>query len=92
MVMTSDKIEVKALSQGINLTALRGSIGELEAACNQKIEAAEVFKNAIQVAALSVGLLPGVLSQYITSRCKDSVKKKARSSEQLSLLFSEIQD
>ena len=87
----TDKAQVRALAAGINLTALRGSISLLEAACNRKIEAQEDFKNGIQVAALTVGVLPGVLSQYIVARCTDSVKKKARSAEQLSLLFGEIE-
>lgn len=88
--MMKDKTEVRALSQGINLTALRGSLAELDAACLRKIEAAEAFKNAVQVVALTTGIIPGVLSQYITARCTDSVKKKAQSAEQLSLLFGEI--
>jgi hypothetical protein len=91
MEHVTDKTQVRALAAGINLTTLRGSIGLLEAACNRKIEAQEDFKNAIQVAALTVGVLPGVLSQYIVARCTDSVKKKARSAEQLSLLFGEIE-
>lgn len=86
---SSDKAEVKALGQGINLNKIRTSIPELEAACNRKIEAAEDFKNAIQVCAINCGLIPGVLSQYIVARCTDTVKKKSRSAEQLSLLFSE---
>ena len=87
----ADKAQVRALAAGINLTALRASIQELEAACNRKIEAQEDFKNMVQVQALTLGILPGVLSQYIVARCTDTVKKKARSAEQLSLLFGEIE-
>ena len=87
----TDKAQVRALAAGINLTALRDSIPELEAACNRKIEAQEDFKNMVQVQALTLGILPGVLSQYIVARCTDTVKKKARSAEQLSLLFGEIE-
>jgi len=86
----TDRTNARALGQGMNLTEIRNSIPELEAACNRKIEAQEDFKNAIQIAALKAGLLPGVLSQYIVARCTDSVKKKARSAEQLQLLFVEI--
>lgn len=85
-----DAAKVKALGMGINLSDLRGKIPELEAACNRKIEAQEDFKAVIQVVAITTGILPGVLSQYITARCTDSVKKKARSAVQLSLLFDEI--
>ena len=84
-----DATQVRALGQGINLADIRKSMPELEALCNHKIEAAEAFKNAIQVCALTAGLLPGVLSQYVSARCTDSVRKKARSAEQLSLLFGE---
>lgn len=86
---SNEKAHVRALAAGVNLTAIRKSIPELEAACNRKIEAAEDFGNKIKVIALTVGILPGVLSQYITARCTDTVKKKARSAEQLSLLFGE---
>lgn len=85
------EMKVKAAGMGINLTEIKKSIPELEAACNHKMEACEDFKNKVQVVALSVGLLPGVLSQYITARCSDTVKKKARSAEQLSLMFSEFE-
>lgn len=90
MEAVSNKTNVKALGQGINLTELAGSLPKLESACNRKIEASEDFKAAIQIVALQAGILPGVLSQYITARCTDSVKKKARSAEQLSLLFAEF--
>ena len=86
---SSEKAQLKALQQGINLTAIRTSIPELEAACNRKTEAAEDFKNAITIAALKAGVLAPVLSQYITARCNDTVKKKAASAQQLSLLFGE---
>ena len=85
-----DAAQVKALGMGINHPAISKALPELEAACNRKIEAQEDFKNVIQVCALQAGLLPGVLSQYVVARCTDSVKKKARSAEQLCLLFSEI--
>jgi hypothetical protein len=87
---TSDRTAVRALAAGINITALRGSIEKLEAACNRKIEAQEDFKNAIDLAALQNGILSGVLSQYIIARCTDTVKKKAQSAAQLQLLFEEI--
>ena len=90
MSTVSEKAKLSALGQGINLTALNAALPELEAACNRKIEATEDFKNAIAVQAINAGLLPGVLSQYVVARCTDNVKKKARSAEQLSLLFSEI--
>lgn len=90
METVSDKTNVKALAAGINLTAIKKSIPELEAACNRKIEAQEDFGNAIKVAALTAGVLPGVLSQYIVAICTDSVKKKSRSAVQLSLLFDEM--
>ena len=88
-IETKDKMQVRALAAGINLSEIKSSIGELEAVCNRKIEAAEDFKNAIQVVAIKAGLLPGVLSQYIIARVTDSVKKKTRSAEQLSFLFGE---
>lgn len=90
MEAVSDKTNVRALGQGINLTAIITTIPKLEAACNRKIEATEDYGNAIKIAALQAGLLPGVLSQYIVARCTDSVKKKARSADQLSLLFGEL--
>lgn len=86
----SDKEAVRALGQGINLTALRAAIPLLESQCNRKIESAEDFKNAITVAAIETGILPGVLSQYIVARCTDTVTRKAKSAGQLSLLFDEI--
>lgn len=86
-----DKLEVRALAQGINLTDLRKKIGELEALCNAKIDAAERFADAITVAGISSGIMPAVLSQYIVARVTDTVKKKARSANQLSLLFDELE-
>lgn len=82
---------VKALGMGINLTVLHAAIPKLEAACNHKIEASEDFKNVVEVAAIESGIIPGVLAQYIKARCSDTVKKKAQSAGQLSLLFEEIQ-
>lgn len=81
--------QFKALSQGINLSAIRTAIPELEALCNRKIEAAKDFDEAITVQAIKAGLLKGVLSQYIAARCNDTVSKKAQSAQQLSFLFSE---
>ena len=91
MIEMKDKADVKALGQGINLTQLRQALPELEAACHRKIESAEDYKNAIQVVALSSGIIPAVLSQYIQARVTDSVKKKARSAGQLQLLFEEVE-
>lgn len=85
----NEKAQFRAMSQGLNLTEIRRRLPELEALCHHKLAASEAFKNAVQVAALESGLLPGVLSQYIASRCTDTVAKKARSAEQLSLLFGE---
>lgn len=90
METATDKVGAKALGMGINQIAIKKAIPELEAACNRKIEAAEDFKNAIHVVALQAGLLPGVLSQYISARVTDTVKKKSRSAAQLSLLFDEL--
>jgi hypothetical protein len=90
MEATEERTQVRALAAGINIMALRGSIEELEQACLRKIDAQEQFKNVIQVAALTCGILPGVLSQYIVARCTDTVKKKAQSAGQLQLLFDEI--
>lgn len=90
MEAVSNKTNVQALGQGINITAMSKAIPELEAACNHKIEAQENFTNLIKVCAINSGILPGVLSQYIVARVTDSVKKKRRSAEQLSLLFAEI--
>lgn len=89
MTVVSDKTKVRAISQGINLTEIKTAIPELEAACNAKMDAAERFKEVITVTAIKCGVLPGVLTQYITARCTDTVKKKSRSAEQLSLLFGE---
>ena len=84
--------QVRALGVGINLTALRKRVPELEAACNAKMEASEAFADVIAVAAIESGVIKGVLAQYITSRCNDTVRKKAISAAQLSLLFDEIDD
>jgi hypothetical protein len=89
MTVDDQRVNVRALSQGLNLSEIRSRLGNLEALCHRKIEAAEDFKNAVQVAAIESGVLPGVLTQYITARVTDSVNKKARSAEQLSLLFGE---
>lgn len=85
----SERVNVKALSQGINLTEIRTRLPHLEALCHRKQEAADDFKNAIQVAAIESGLLPAVLSQFVAARVTDTVAKKARSAEQLSPLFGE---
>lgn len=89
MTTTTEKQHVRALSAGINISAIKESIPELEAAYNRKTEATDDFADAIAVAAIKAGLIKGVLSQYIAARCSDSVKKKARSAEQLSFLFGE---
>lgn len=89
MTIATDTTKVRALAAGIDLSAIKKAIPELEAACNRKIEATEDFKNAIQVQAIQAGCLPGVLSQYITARVTDTVKKKSRSAQQLQFLFNE---
>lgn len=89
-ITEADLTHVRALAAGINVTALRGSIEELEQACLRKIDAQVTFNNAVQVAALTCGILPGVLSQYIVARVGDTVKKKAQSAAQLQLLFEEL--
>lgn len=89
MMTGEERVQFKALQQGVNLTVIRDRLPQLESLCLRKIDVSEEFKNAIQVAALEAGLIPSVLSQYITARCNDSVTKKARSAEQLSLLFGE---
>lgn len=89
MSVNGVQVNVRALGQGINLTEIRTRLPQLEALCNRKTEAAEDFRNAIQVAAIESGVMPAVLTQYVTARCNDTVRKKARSAEQLSLLFGE---
>ena len=90
MEATEVNTQVRALSFGVNITALRGSIQELEQSCLRKIDAAEEFRNGVQVAALTCGILPGVLQQFIVARVNGTVKKKAQSAQQLDLLFGEI--
>lgn len=85
----NEKAQFKALAQGVNLSEIRTRLPNLEALCMRKIDAAEDFKNAVQVAAIESGIIPSVLTQYISARCTDTVNKKARSAEQLSLLFGE---
>lgn len=89
MVTTTDKVHVRALAAGMNITEIRKSIGELESLANAKIQAAEQYDEAITVAAIKCGCIKAVLSQYINARVTDTVKKKAQSAEQLSLLFGE---
>lgn len=88
-IADDQRAQVKALAQGINLTAVRGRLGHLEALFLRKQETAQDYKDAVQVAALESGLIPGVLNQFIAARCTETVTKKARSAEQLSLLFGE---
>ena len=87
----TDRMNARALGQAVNLTELRKVLPSLEALCNEKIAASDAFKDAVTVAALTTGLLPGVLSQYVVAICTDTVAKKARSAGQLSLLFEECQ-
>ena len=89
MNTTTDKVHVRALAAGMNLTEIRRCIGELESLANAKIAAAEQFDDAITMAAIKCGVIKSVLSQYINARVTDTVKKKAQSAEQLSLLFGE---
>jgi len=88
--MTSDeRTQLKALGQGINLSVLRDKIGHLEGLFNRKQEAAQDYKDAAQVVAIEAGIIPSVLNQFIAARATDTVSKKSRSAEQLSLLFGE---
>ena len=82
--------QLSALSKGIHVNEIRGAIGELEAACNRKIEAAEDYSNVVKLVALKAGVDASVLAAYITARCNDTLAKKEKQAEQLSLLFSEI--
>ncbi len=84
-----DRKNVRALGAGINLTEIKTSIPELEAACNRKIEATADFDAVLTVCAIKSGIIKAVLSQYIVARVTDTVKKKSQSAEQLSLLFGE---
>ena len=90
METISNETQVRALGKGINLTALVRALPALEAACNHHIEASDDFTNAITVAAIETGCIPGVLKQFVKARCSDTVTKKAASAGQLSLLFEEI--
>ena len=89
MDTTITQTELRALGAGVNLTEIRRCIGELEALANAKIEAAEQYNDAVTMAAIKCGVIKSVLAQYINARVTDTVKKKAQSAEQLSLLFGE---
>jgi len=89
-VSEDDRLAVKSLGCGMNLTELRRVLPELEAAFNRKAEASEDFSDVVKVASINTGIMTGVLSQFVAARCNDTVKKKSRSAEQLSLLFVEV--
>ena len=82
--------KVKAQQLGMKLNEIREAIPELEAACNRKIEAGEDFANMVKLVALKAGLDASVLSTYITARCNDTLAKKEKQAEQLTILFDEI--
>jgi hypothetical protein len=81
---------IAALNQGIKLNEVRAAVPELEACCNMKIQAAEKFANLVKLVALKAGLDATVLSTYITAVCNQTLNKKQKQAEQLSLLFEEL--
>src|SRR3990167_5450302 len=98
----SDGTEVKttgaqlhSLTQGMNLgiikiSEIKAACPELEAACNRKINAAETFANLCKLVALKSGFDASVLSTYITAVCNETLAKKEKQAEQLTLLFEEM--
>jgi hypothetical protein len=79
-----------AVSKGIKLNEVRGSIEELETLCRRKIDAADDFANACKLAALKGGIDASVLSTYVTAKVNDTLRKKQNQAEQLQILFDEI--
>jgi len=82
--------QLSALAKGINLGEIRAAIPELEALCNRKIEVSEDFANLVKLVALKAGINAPVLATYITAVCNDTLSKKEKQTEQLTLLFREL--
>ena len=80
----------KGLSLGIKISEIKAACPELEAACNRKIDAAENFANLCKLIALKSGMDASVLSTYITAVCNETLEKKEKQAEQLTLLFEEM--
>jgi len=81
---------ITALHLGIKISEIKSACPELEAACNRKIDAAENFANLCKLVALKSGIDASVLSTYITAVCNETLAKKEKQAEQLSLLFEEM--
>ena len=100
-ITSSDGTEVKttgaqlhSLAQGlrfgIKISEIKAACPELEAACNRKIDTAENFANLCKLVALKSGIDASVLSTYITAVCNETLAKKEKQAEQLTLLFEEM--
>lgn len=90
LVVNVTEKRLHAASIGIKLQEIRAATGELEAACNRKREAAQDFTDLCKLVALKAGIDASVLSTYITAVCNETIAKKEKQAEQLSLLFEEL--
>jgi len=80
----------KYMSERVNLSVVRESLGHLESLCHAKIEASEDFSDACKAVAEKCGIGKSVISAYVTSIAKETAEKEKLYAEQLELLFSEI--
>lgn len=81
---------LEAVGKGMHLNEIRSALGELEAACNRAIDAAEDYDNVCKLVALKAGTDAAVVKTFVTARCKENVAKTENKAEQLSILFNEI--
>jgi len=82
--------QLRAASMAIKLGEIAEAYSELEALCYRKIDATEAFSNACKAVAFRSGVDAAVLSAYVTARTTDTLRKKQRKAEQLTLLFEEL--
>lgn len=78
-------------SKVIELEKIRDSIFELEHLYTTKNEAGRDFTNAIKRVAGKAGVSASVLNQYVASRAQGKMLEKREFTEQLTLLFNEIE-
>jgi hypothetical protein len=82
--------DLGALSAGIQLSEIRKAIPQLEAACRAKVEVSEAFSDLCKVVAARANISPSVLATYINCYVNETLDKRQRQIDQLSLLFEEL--
>lgn len=75
----------------IGWSGAKHAVPELMAAYEAAKDAREAYTDAINAVATATGLMPSALKKFVAAKAADKCDMQRRESEQLSLLFAEMQ-